>query len=174
MRNVNNDPFNLNPIPERTKYRLAVLLPNFVDDYPEVEMIRHLAEKDRKFMMRLDNDKAFHDMFWFYKMIKWERKTSEEETAFEEFNTAMKDRITLVMAQKVLLGRFFHLLGDEEKKRLYELAMDELTFVNTWVYNNNMPNHNEIIRKYQNVWGTDYFKKDISPDEPMGDYDWMP
>jgi len=77
-----SDAVNLNPEPQRTRYREAILRPPFEGDfhYPEEELIRWLAEKDRIFMRRLDEDKAFQDMFWHYSNLKWETHTEEEES----------------------------------------------------------------------------------------------
>lgn len=140
-------------------------------NYPELEKIRHLAEKDHAFVRRLEEDKSFRDMFWFYSMRKWEPETHEEELARNDMNTAIEDRLELVVSQKVLLGRVFHLLSDKEKINLHQQVVDEMLFANFWL-ESRLPNYDDWAYKFGVVYALDFNKEDHDPADPIGRFNF--
>lgn len=147
--------YGLNPQPTPTSYSPGVVFepedPTVVPkDDPIFKRIKSLAEKDRIFYERLQDDKAFHDIFWYsqYKIgtvVGWSPTTPTEEIELQEINEAVAGRVEYVLAQKVLLGKYFHLLSQPEQQRLFELAQSEIMNSEKWLQPTH-PNYQSIRR----------------------------
>jgi len=82
------------------------------------------------------------------------------------------DRLELVIAQKVMLGRHYHLLCEEEKEKSLQLDLDEMRFALIWLESSNLPNYHYLWKKFTIVHAMDFDKDDHNPDDPIGRFNF--
>ena len=148
------DFYGLDTKPKPTNYRKAELIiaidpiPTLVSkDDPDVEGITLLAEKDSEFCRRLQDDKAFHDVFWHRMLLSQRWTPAPQEIAIRDFvDESIKDRIELVLKQKLLLAKIFDSLDESDKKHLKSVANGKIIYMRQWM-NLDMPNYSKILAK---------------------------
>lgn len=151
--------------PTTTTYRAAVIVSNhvFPDDDPYVEKIRVLAEKDRKFCRRLHDDEPFRILFCERggNMYETDPKSPKEQAIQDSIDKSITERVDLVLTQKVLLGKYFHLLSENEKVKNHKLVNKEIGFMPQFLQTCRVMKNGEKIKRMEiQISSLNYFKMD--------------
>ena len=169
--------YRINVNPGRTTYREAVLVfsghPSVPADDPEHKKVCLLADKDHEFYRQLQDDEHFRAMFC-RRIIEghtWTPGSRIEELARDTIDKAITNRIELVLAQKVLLGKYFHLLGDEDKERLCRQVDDEISYSEQWI-NEDMPNYKNLHFKFVTIRSLDFLADNHDQSNPTRPYNF--
>ena len=140
-------------------------------DNPAWLRIQELAKKDRLFNQSIQEDPALHEVLTYAieRSRTWKPKTPTEDIMLETVYEAIEDRLIYVMAQKVLLGKYFHLLSDEDKVQFDKLATKELYESEKWLKSTH-PNYKVLDFKFIAIATRDFFKEDHDPKNPAAPY----
>jgi len=136
-------------------------------DNPAWLKIQELAEKDRLFYQDMQEDPALLEVFTYAvkRSRTWKPKTPTEDIMLETVYEAVEDRMVYLLAQMVLLGKYFHLLSDEDKVQFHKLAILEIQETKKWLRPTH-PNYKELETKFLAIVTADFFEKDCDPKNP--------
>lgn len=142
-------------------------------DNPAWLRIQELAKKDRLFNQSIREDPALHEVLTYAvkRSRTWKPKTPTEDIMLETVYEAVEDRLEYVMAQKVLLGKYFHLLSDEDKVQFEKLARTELYQSEKWLRSAH-PNYKDLHHKFLAIASRNFFSEDHDPKNPAAPYNF--